>query len=161
VGIPSNGLHTNGYSLVRHALSLDDDPSPLREHYAELDGTLADALLAPHRSYYRELGPVFSLVKAAAHITGGGLPENMPRVLPEGLAARFDTTAWKLSPVFSVLQEMAEIEPAEMFRVFNMGLGMVLVCDKKAAAEVTSDIPDATVVGGVGTAEDERLVILE
>lgn len=161
VGIPSNGLHTNGYSLVRHALSLDDDPSPLREHYAELDGTLADALLAPHRSYYRELSPVFSLVKAAAHITGGGLPENMPRVLPEGLAARFDTTAWKLSPVFSVLQEMAEIEPDEMFRVFNMGLGMVLVCDKKAAVKVTSDIPDATVVGGVGTAEDERLVILQ
>ena len=161
IGLPSNGLHTNGYSLVRHALGLDDDATPLGEFHPELGGTLGEALLAPHRSYYSELKALFPLVKAAAHITGGGLQENTPRALPEGLGATFDTAAWMLPPVFSVLQELSDIPRDEMFRVFNMGLGMVLVCDRPDAEAVMSEIGEARVVGEVVAAAEEGRVVLE
>ena len=138
IGLPSSGLHTNGYSLVRHVLGLDEDPSPLHVHHPELEGTLGEALLAPHRSYYMSVRPIFGLVKGIAHITGGGLTDNVPRVLPEGLAARFDTVAWELPPIFTLIQEQSSIDRDEMYRVFNMGLGMVLVCGPDTAARVTA-----------------------
>ena len=161
VGLPSNGLHTNGYSLVRHVLDLDDDPTPLGEFHQELGGTLGEALLAPHRSYHRELEAVFPLVKSAAHITGGGLPENVPRALPEGLGATFDARAWERPPIFSVLQEMSDIPRDEMYRVFNMGLGMVLVCERGAVAEVTALAPGALVVGEVAPSGGTERVVIE
>ena len=160
LGIPSNGLHTNGYTLVRHVLALDDDPSPLREFHEDLGQTLGDALLEPHRSYYRMVRPVFPLVRTISHITGGGLIENMPRVLPEGLAARFDTSSWELPPVFAVLQEMSNVSRDEMYRVFNMGLGMVLVCEPSQVAEASLLAPEARIVGEVVRASDERRVII-
>ena len=160
LGIPSNGLHTNGYALVRHTLGLYDDPSPLNEFHTELGQTLGEALLMPHRPYYQTVRPVFTLVKGMAHITGGGLVENVPRVLPEGLAARFDTTTWQAPPIFTVLQEMSRVDRDEMYRVFNMGLGMVLVCDASQASEIISLAPEARVVGEVIRATDERRVIL-
>ncbi len=160
VGVPSNGLHTNGYSLVRHALGLDEDPSPLREFHTELGETLGEALLRPHRSYYAALRPVLPLLKGMAHITGGGLVENVPRVLPEGLSASFDTSTWTVPPVFSLLQEMSKIDRDEMYRVFNMGLGMVLVCEPSRADQVTSLLPEATVVGRVMSSEGGPRVII-
>ena len=160
VGIPSNGLHTNGYSLVRSVLGLDDDPSPLGEFHSELGRTLGDALLEPHRAYYPVVGPLFGLVKGMAHITGGGLVENVPRVLPEGLAARFDISAWPLPPIFAVLQEVSNITREEMYRVFNMGLGMVLVCEPSRADEVLSLVGEAMVVGEVtAQAGDQRVIV--
>ena len=160
VGIPSNGLHTNGYSLVRHALGLEDDPAPLREFHPELGRTLGEALLVPHRSYYRTLRPLFPLVKGMAHITGGGLVENVPRVLPDGLAARFDTTAWQAPPIYSVLGELTSIPTEEMYRVFNMGLGMVLVCEEARVDEIIALVPEATVVGEIVPATGECRVTL-
>lgn len=160
IGIPSNGLHTNGYSLVRHVLGLDDDPSPLQEHVEELGGTLGEALLTPHPSYTHAVQLALPYVKAMAHITGGGLVENMPRALPEDLAAHFDTTKWAVPPIFTLLQERSNISRDEMYRVFNMGLGMVLVCDEASAAEVVAQVPEAAVVGKVSRATDERRVIL-
>ena len=160
IGIPSNGLHTNGYSLVRHALGLDDDPSPLQEFHEDLGQTLGDALLEPHRSYYQTVSPLFPLVKAISHITGGGLIENMPRVLPEGLAAELDTAAWALPPIFAVFQEMSNVSRDEMYRVFNMGLGMVLVCERSEAAAIKALEPEARIVGEVVQASDERRVLL-
>ena len=160
LGIPSNGLHSNGYSLVRHILGLDEDPSPLWEFHSELGETLGEALLRPHRSYYRTLRPVFPLVKGIAHITGGGLVENVPRVLPTNLAARFDTDAWETPPIFSFVQERGNIPRDEMYRVFNMGLGMVLVCEQSRSSEVMALVPEARVVGGVVRTIDERRVIL-
>ena len=160
IGIPSNGLHTNGYSLVRHALGLDDDPSPLQEFHEDLGQTLGDALLEPHRSYYQTVSPLFSLVKAISHITGGGLIENMPRVLPEGLAAELDTAAWALPPIFAVFQEMSNVSRDEMYRVFNMGLGMVLVCERSEGAAIKALEPEARIVGEVVQASDERRVLL-
>ena len=149
MGLPSNGLHTNGYSLVRHALGLDDDPSPLREHHAELGGTLGDALLAPHLPYYHAVRRALPHVKAMAHITGGGLDENLPRALPDGLAASIDRTAWTPPPIFRVLREMGGIGEDEMWRVFNMGVGMALVCEPSRADEVAALAPGAAPIGRV------------
>ena len=161
IGLPSNGLHTNGYSLVRHSQGLDDDAAPLMEFHSELGQTLGDALLRPHRSYYQAVRPAFPLLKAIAHITGGGLPENVPRALPEGLAARLDTMSWPVPPIFTLLQEMSNIDRDEMYRVFNMGLGMVLVCDKSRADDVMSQVPEAVVVGEVVRETDGQRVALE
>ena len=160
LGIPSNGLHTNGYSLVRHVFGLDDDPSPLYEHRPELGQTLGEALLTPHPAYYDVLQPALPLLKAIAHITGGGLFENVPRVLPHGLAARFDRTTWQAPPIFATIQARGEIPDDEMFRVFNMGLGMVIVCAPSKVDDVIGEIPSALVVGRVTEAADNTRVIL-
>ena len=149
IGVPSNGLHTNGYSLVRHVYGLDSDAAPLAEFRAELGETLGDALLRPHPPYYGQLEPVFGVVKGIAHITGGGLIENVPRMLPECVAARFDVSAWPIPPIFTQIQEDGGISTDEMYRVFNMGLGMVLACAQDRAPEVLELIPGALEVGDV------------
>ena len=160
LGVPSNGLHTNGYSLVRHALGLDDNPAPLWEYDSQLGQTVGEALLVPHRSYYRAVSPSFPLLKAIAHVTGGGLVENVPRVLPQGLGARFDTGKWRVPPIFAFVQEAGKVDRDEMYRVFNMGLGMVLVCEASRVDDVMALVPKASVVGEVIKTEDERRVIL-
>ena len=161
LGIPSNGLHTNGYSLVRHSLGLDNDLAPLKEFHVELEQTLGDALLMEHRCYYQILHPAFGLLKAIAHITGGGLIENVPRVVPEGLVAKFDTTAWHIPAIFEILRNMGCIDLCEMYRVFNMGLGMVLVCDKIRVPEIIALVPEATIVGEVVRATGKSRVIFD
>ncbi len=158
VGVPSSGLHTNGYSLVRRVFGLDDDPSPLHTYRPELGRTLGEELLEPHRSYVSTVQQVRGDVKSIAHITGGGLIENLPRALPDGAAASLDRTAWEVPPVFEVVQAAGEIADEEMFHVFNMGLGMVLVCDGAKAAALASDIPGARVVGEVTTATGQSRV---
>ena len=151
VGIPSNGLHTNGYSLVRHALGLDEDPSALNEVVPELgEGvTLGDALLTPHPSYVDAVRPVLPMLKGMAHITGGGLVENIPRILPDGTSAHFDPSTWRVPPIFTLLQERAHISRDEMYRVFNMGIGMALVCAPSDAGAVLAGISGAELVGEV------------
>ena len=160
IGIPSNGLHTNGFSLVRHALGLDDDPSPLFEHHKELGGSIGEALLQPHTAYYPVVRPVLGHAKGMAHVTGGGLRDNVPRMLPEGLGAHFDASTWSVPPIFTLLQELSNIDEDEMYHVFNMGLGMVIACDSENAEEVCSLAPDARVVGEVVRATGERRVNL-
>ena len=105
--------------------------------------------MEPHRCYYPLLEPVLHLIKGMAHITGGGLPENVPRILPKGLGAWFDTSAWEAPPIFTLIQEAGQVERDEMFRVFNMGLGMVLACAPEKSDEVRSLVPEARVVGEV------------
>ncbi len=118
VGLPSNGLHTNGYSLARKVF--EDTP---------LTARLADQLLAPHTSY---LDTMRSLPwKAAAHITGGGIPGNLPRVLPEGLGAVLNRRAWDVPAIFGEIQRRGRVAEDEMFGTFNMGLGMILVIEPK------------------------------
>ena len=160
IGIPSNGPHTNGFSLVRHALGLDDDPSPLHEHHDELDGTIGQALLQPHTAYYPIVQPTLSLLKGMAHITGGGLRDNVPRVLPDGLGAHFDASTWTVTPIFTLLQEVTNIDADEMYHVFNMGLGMVLICEAENAEQVCSLAPGGRVVGEVVRTTGERRVNL-
>ncbi len=161
LGLPSNGLHTNGYSLVRRVFRIDEDPTVLERYYPELGHTLGAELSRPHRPYYPLLEPTFPLVKGMAHITGGGLIENPPRILPEGLAARFDTRTWSVPPIFTLIQEVGGISREEMFRVFNMGIGMVLVCDRKRVSEVQSVLPEAAVIGEVVRQEGEERVRVE
>ncbi len=160
VGIPSNGLHTNGFSLVRHALGLDEDSSPLFEHHDELGGTIGQALLQPHTAYYPVVRRALGLLKGMAHVTGGGLRDNVPRILPDGLGADFDPSTWTVTPIFTLLQEMTDIDADEMYHVFNMGLGMVLVCDREKAEQVCSLAPEGRVVGEVVRATGEGRVNL-
>ena len=160
IGVPSNGLHTNGYSLVRHVYGLDSDPSPLYEFRSELGETLGDALLRPHTPYYNQLKPVFGRVKGIAHVTGGGLIENVPRMLPDGLGSRFDTDSWPVPPIFTKIQQDGFISRDEMYRVFNMGLGMVLACDRDRVSEVLGMVPDAVEVGKVVSGEGGGRVML-
>ena len=162
IGIPSNGLHTNGYSLARHGLGLDTDISPLSEVVADLgDGvTLGDALMLPHPSYVDAVRPALPLLKGMAHITGGGLIENVPRILPAGIAARFDASAWSVPPIFTQLQERCGISREEMYRVFNMGIGMALVCDASQADAVLACVPGAEVVGTALEDEGGRRVAI-
>ena len=161
IGVPSNGLHTNGYSLVRRVYGLDDDPAPLFAHRAELGETLADALLRPHPPYYNALRPAFGLAKGIAHITGGGLVENVPRILPEGLSARFDASSWRIPPIFPLIQRDGGIADDEMFRVFNMGIGMIIVCENARADETASLIPNAALVGEVAADDGGGRVVVE
>jgi len=160
IGIPSNGLHTNGFSLVRRALGLDQDDAPLKEYYPELETTLGEALLKPHPAYYPIVKDLRNLVKCMAHVTGGGLPANVPRVLPEGLGARLDKGSWPLPTIFSILQDMGGLALQEMYEVFNMGIGFVLVCAPTEAGKINSAVPDAVVAGEIIEIEGERRVIL-
>jgi len=141
-------------------LGLDDDQSPLSEQVPELGKTLGEALLTPHPSYVGAVAGVLSQIKGMAHITGGGLVENVPRVLPDGVAVRFDTSTWPVPPVITLLQERSSISRDEMYRVFNMGLGMVLICEPSVADDVVRQVPDARVVGEVFASNDDARVIL-
>jgi phosphoribosylformylglycinamidine cyclo-ligase len=129
IGLPSSGLHTNGYSLARRVFFdvCGWTPSTI---LPELGQSLGDALLATHRSYLRTLLPLVDagIVKGMAHITGGGITENVPRVLPDGAAAEVDRRGWEVPAIFELLRSKGQISDDEMFRAFNMGIGLVLVC---------------------------------
>ena len=156
IGIPSTGLHTNGFSLARRVLdicngeSLEETRRRLDDRPALLRGqTLGEALLTTHRPYRAEVAPILDAVHGMAHITGGGFTENVPRILPEGVTARFDTTAWPVLPIFSLIQQRGEVASEEMYEVFNMGLGLALMVHPDDAARVLAAIPDAFAVGKV------------
>jgi phosphoribosylformylglycinamidine cyclo-ligase len=137
LGLRSSGLHTNGYTLARRVL-LDTLGLDVRAAVPELGTTLAEALLAPHRSYLPALEPLLERGKIAAlaHITGGGFPGNVPRVLPAGLGARIRLDAWTPPPLFQLIQRGGAVPPDEMYRTFNMGLGMVAVVSPADLHEV-------------------------
>jgi phosphoribosylformylglycinamidine cyclo-ligase len=150
LGLPSSGPHTNGFSLIRMVFGSDDDVAPLNERPAELDGlSIADALLAPHRSYLPGLRPALSMVRGLAHITGGGVHKNLPRSLPDGLAARIDRSTWEVPPVFKIIQRRGKVAADEMFRVFNMGVGMIAIVEAARAEDVQRLVPGAWRIGEV------------
>jgi phosphoribosylformylglycinamidine cyclo-ligase len=139
VGLESTGLHTNGYTLARRIV-FDIAGLDLHDEVPWGGATWADALLAIHRSYLPEVGPLLDdpALKAIAHITGGGFSGNVPRVLPSGLAARLDRAAWKPAPIFGWLAETGGISEKEMYRVFNMGVGLCLVVDDQSAERIAA-----------------------
>jgi phosphoribosylformylglycinamidine cyclo-ligase len=155
IALPSDGLHTNGYSLVRKVfrIGLDEDPDAERERlnatYDGLEGTLGAALLAPHRCYLDALRPVLGKLHGIAHVTGGGIPGNVPRVLPAGLAARIDRASWRVPAVFRLIQETGGIDDEEMFRAFNMGVGIIVAVDPAEAEGVQREMVGSWVVGEV------------
>jgi len=146
IGLPSSGLHSNGYSLARYVL-LDDPTIPLEQQIAELGRTLGEELLEPTRIYAGSLAKLFAagaagelpLPHALAHITGGGIPGNLARVVPDGLTARVDMSSFKRPAIFDLVQRLGNVEEAEMRRTFNLGLGMMLVVAPQAQ-EATAEM---------------------
>jgi len=160
LGLPSSGLHTNGYSLVRRVFGIDANPSCLNKFYPELGRSLGEELLQVHRCYYPQLKAALSLVKGIAHITGGGFMGNISRILPKGLAAHLKKDSWDIPPVFKLIQENGDIEEAEMYRVFNMGIGLAIVCSAQQVAKIVSILPQAKAIGEIIEAIDEERVII-
>ena len=148
IGLPSSGLHTNGYSLARKIVK---DRLKLRPNdaFPGGGGAVADVLLAEHRSYLPALKPVLDRVHAMAHITGGGLPGNLDRALPSTLDAIIDLSSWKTPSVFRVLMEAGAVESAEMYRTFNMGVGMVVICGPSDVDAVLSAAAGAGAAGWI------------
>jgi phosphoribosylformylglycinamidine cyclo-ligase len=137
IGLPSAGLHTNGYSLARRVLFEVAQWKP-DKFIPEVGATVADALLAPHRSYLPVVRPLLErqYVRGLAHITGGGITENLPRILPEGCSAEIERRTWQVPPLFRLLQQHGRIADDEMFRAFNMGIGLIIVCPSRDAQRV-------------------------
>lgn len=158
VGLPSSGLHTNGYSLVRHIFGTD--PAVLNTVYPDIGCTLGEALLKPHRCYYNPLSPLMTSIKALAHITGGSFYKNVPRVLPEGLAAQIDGQSWTVPPLFRIIQTAGNVDEDEMYHVFNMGIGMVVICSENDVDLITRAVPGSAVIGRViQQSSDVRVII--
>ncbi len=137
IGLASTGLHSNGYSLARRVL-LEEGKLSLASKPADLDRTLGEALLTPTRIYAKQILALAAEfhIKGIAHITGGGLTENLPRVLPDGCVAQLKRSAWPVPPLFAMLANMGKVEQEEMYRVFNMGIGLVLVVPAEQADQV-------------------------
>jgi phosphoribosylformylglycinamidine cyclo-ligase len=146
IAFESSGLHTNGYSLARKILDERLKLAP-GDRFPEMDSSVADVMLAIHRSYLRALSPVLGKIHAMAHITGGGLPGNLDRALPSALDAVVETSTWEIPTVFSVLQSAGRVGTDEMYRVFNMGVGMVVIAPAEHADEIIGAARVAGVVG--------------
>ena len=154
IGLPSNGLHTNGYSLARKLL-FDVARVPL-------DDALADELLRVHRSYLKPIRALLDarLLKGAAHITGGGITDNTPRILPAGLAAQIDTSTWNIPPIFETLRAIGNLALADYRRTFNLGVGMILVVGRRDATKALSILKKkerAFVIGEVVRSKGPRV----
>ena len=155
IGVPSSGLHTNGYSLARRIVF---DIAGLRVDslVPDLGTTIGAALLEPHRSYLPLIRPILpsGLIKGMAHITGGGITDNLPRILPRGTAARIDRSAWQVPPLFQWLQRTGQVPDDDMLRTFNMGIGLIIACGEGSAdtlveALATAGEPRAVRIGRV------------
>jgi len=141
VGIPSSGLHTNGYSLARRII-FEQLQLKVSSYVPELSGTVGEALLAPHRSYLPFIRPLLDggRIKGMAHITGGGITDNLPRVLPHGTSAVIDASTWQVPPIFQWLQQSGNIPIDDMMRTFNMGIGLIVVTSADHAESLIGEL---------------------
>jgi len=160
LGLPSNGLHTNGYSLARRVFA----PYALDTVFPELGEPLVDALLRPHRSYLREIIQLSAYladrgryIKGMAHITGGGFEGNIARILPSGLQAAIDTNTWSVPPLFQLIARLGNVPRAELYRALNMGIGVVVVLSPKSALEARCVLPELLTIGTI--AEGEGVIL--
>ncbi|MEO0069908.1 MAG: AIR synthase-related protein, partial [candidate division WOR-3 bacterium] len=148
--IPASGIHSNGYSLVRKVL-LDMNAVDLTEYSTELSNTFACELLKPTRIYVdlvQELLGRYS-IKGISHITGGGFPEKLGRILPEGCQALIDSRSWSILPIFRLIQTLGQISIEEMFRTFNMGIGMALVTDPQTGNSIVEQFKEIRPIGKI------------
>jgi phosphoribosylformylglycinamidine cyclo-ligase len=155
IGLPSSGLHTNGYSLARR-IAFEKAGLRVDSVVPELDTSIGEALLVPHRSYLPVIRPLLaeSAIKGMAHITGGGITDNLPRVLPKGVHAEIDRRAWSVPPIFEWLQRTGQVPAEDMLRTFNMGIGLIIVCADEDAEHVMDQLevsgePEAVRIGHV------------
>ena len=165
VGIPSSGLHTNGYSLARRIV-FDELHLGVGALVPELGATIGETLLRTHRSYLRLVGPLLeeSLVGGLAHITGGGITDNLPRILPTGTAARIDRRAWTVPPVFSFLVKAGKVPIEDAYRTFNMGIGLIAACRPRELTRVIERLrqggePEPKVIGEVVTGDGDVVYV--
>ena len=144
VGLPSSGLHTNGYSLARR-IAFETAGLSHDSRVPELGSTIGDALLVPHRSYLPVIRPLLNsgLIKGMAHITGGGVTENLPRILPAGLHAEIDRSTWAVPAIFRWLQTTGGVPEADMFRAFNMGIGLIIACASDSVPALIEQLASA------------------
>jgi phosphoribosylamine--glycine ligase/phosphoribosylformylglycinamidine cyclo-ligase len=155
LGLPSSGLHTNGYSLARKVFA----GVGWETEMPELGQSIGEALLAPHRAYLKEFEALVSAgveVKAMSHITGGGFGDNIPRVLPDGIGARLDRASWEVPPVFRLIQSRGMVDEMEMYHVFNMGIGMVVIVGRDDVDKAIEALPGGAVVVGETVKWDGR-----
>ena len=158
LGLLSSGLHTNGYSLARKIFG--ETTSAMSKRYPELERTIGEELLEPHRCYYQQLKPLLPLIKGLVHVTGGGLIDNVPRVLPQGVAARFDSQAWTVPPIFRLIQQRGNVDMNEMYHVFHMGIGMAVICSSDNVDRLIDKLPGAKVIGEVVKQSGEARVVI-
>ncbi|MEA3406483.1 MAG: phosphoribosylformylglycinamidine cyclo-ligase [Chloroflexota bacterium] len=158
VGVPSNGLHTNGFSLVRSIF----DTADYEEYDEDLGCTLGEALVRPHRSYLPHVRALRQVVhvKGLAHITGGGFVDNIPRILPAGTRAIVDRGAWQVPPLFQRIEEAGDVDHDEMYHVFNMGIGLVVVVAADEVEAALGAVEEACVMGHIVDATSEVRVEL-
>lgn len=156
LGLASNGLHTNGYSLAREVFALRPEHGSEQERRARLDErptelgeSIADALLRPHLAYWQQLGEVLPAIKGIAHITGGGVAGNIERSLPDGVRVELDARTWPRPPIFDVIQQRGRVSDAEMYRVFNMGLGIAFVVAAARSEQILAKVEGALRIGEV------------
>jgi phosphoribosylformylglycinamidine cyclo-ligase len=154
LGLPSSGLHTNGYSLARKVF-FETAGWSVDRHVPEFGRTLGEELLEPHRAYTREVLPLIQAgqIKALAHLTGGGFFDNIPRSLPEGVGVEIDPRSWTVPPVFSLIRQLGSVPDEEMYRVFNMGIGLTLIVAPELVDPVSQRLREAacqsTIIGRV------------
>lgn len=143
LGLPSNGLHTNGYSLARKLL-FEVAGFEVDTRLEETGETIAETLLKPHRSYYKSLSVLIDQkkIKGLAHLTGGGFLDNIPRILPENVAVEINRGSWEELPIFGVMQKLGNVEDKEMFRAFNMGIGMVVICAPEEVSSIKNHLTE-------------------
>jgi phosphoribosylformylglycinamidine cyclo-ligase len=146
LGLPSSGLHTNGFTLARQALAKLEWTAvhPL------LNDTVGNVLLTPHRSYLADVQALQAAgveIRGLAHITGGGLIDNPPRIFPAGLGAKIKRGSWAVPPIFELIQQQGQISDAEMAHVFNLGLGMLVIVPREQVALAMTAVPQAHFVG--------------
>jgi phosphoribosylformylglycinamidine cyclo-ligase len=144
IGLPSSGLHTNGYSLVRRVV-FDELGLEIDSHVPDLGETVGDALLRPHRSYLRVIRPLLGsgLIKGLAHITGGGMTDNLPRILPPGTAARIDRSSWLVPAIFRWIGEAGSVPEYDLRRTLNMGIGLIIAVAPDHAERVSAALLEA------------------
>jgi phosphoribosylformylglycinamidine cyclo-ligase len=141
IGLPSSGLHTNGYSLARQ-IAFEHLGLKVDSEVKELGTSVGDAFLQPHRSYLQAVYPLIAkgAIKGIAHVTGGGITENLPRILPSGTAAEIDRSSWEVPALFRWLQSAGDVPDDEMLRTFNMGIGVILACPAALLETVLEDL---------------------
>jgi phosphoribosylformylglycinamidine cyclo-ligase len=148
IGLRSNGLHTNGYSLARRVL-FENAGLSVRSRVSGLRRTVGEELLRPHRSYFHEVYPLLRSIKAAAHITGGGFYENIGRLLPDECSCIIRRSSWRPGAIFRLIAKQGAVSDHEMYRTFNMGIGMVLLVAPAHARRVLGRLKDARIIGRV------------
>ena len=163
LALPSSGIHSNGYSLVRKVFDVEN--ADLNKYYEELGQTLGEALLTPTVIYVK---PALAAIAAAevhgiSHITGGGFYENLPRCIPDGLSAKIDKAAIKIPPIFTLLQRMGNIPERDMYNTYNMGVGMAMIVSRESAdaavAALAAEGCNAYVIGEIVANSDEKVIL--